>query len=209
VRPLATGLTACVLLAGALAPAQAEQRALPEKVVVHDSRTSEPVVDISTVTLNASWYWDSEQSVYVTVPNGFKAGHRLDVFFDLNGDSVPDGHYDLKLLAPKKKGGKQLRIDDEFRIGGGWTLGGKGARCSDSEGSSPAAGGIRVGEKTISLGLDLWSCLQTPNPSDSGSWRAAVRVAMGKQADMAPNGQKWSKAVAGWGPCDPSGGSCP
>ncbi len=39
--------------------------------------------------------------------------------------------------------------------------------------------------------------------------RASMRaVAKGKEADMAPNGRKWSKPVAGWGPCDPSGGQC-
>ena len=65
----------CVLLlGGALPTAQGAQRALPETVVVHDSRTSAPVVDISEVWLDASWYWDSEQSMRVKTPNGFQPG---------------------------------------------------------------------------------------------------------------------------------------
>src|SRR6187431_2048639 len=86
-----------VLLAGALPTAQGAERALPETVVVHDGRTSAPVVDISEVRLDASWYWDSEQSVRVKVPHGFQPGHRLTVWFDLNGDSTPDGHFQLDL----------------------------------------------------------------------------------------------------------------
>src|SRR5690606_17445603 len=63
-------------LAGVLAPGQAQatraqtapthaSRALPQTVVVRDGRTSDPVVDIATVRLDASWYWDSEQGVRV------------------------------------------------------------------------------------------------------------------------------------------------
>ena len=59
----------CVLLlAGALPTAQGAERALPETVIVHDGRTSAPVVDISEVRIDASWYWDSEQSMRVKVP---------------------------------------------------------------------------------------------------------------------------------------------
>ena len=210
-RPALSASASLLVASAVLSPAAATDaagRALPETVVIHDSRTSDPVVDIKQVELDASWYWDSEQSVYVVVPNGFRPGHRVTVWFDIDGDSEPDGHYDLQLRAPKRPGGKQLVLDDEFRIGGGWTLGGKGARCSDSEGASPAAGGVEIGDRVVSLALDLWWCLKTPNPPDSGSWRAAVRVAKGDAADMAPNGRKWSKPVAGWGPCDPSGGQC-
>lgn len=198
-----------LLMAGALPSAQGAQRALPEKVTVHDSRTSAPIVDISEVRLEASWYWASEQFVRVRVPNGFRPGHRLTVYFDLNGDSTPDGHYDLRLSKPKRPGGEWLQMAQEFRLGGGWTLGGKGVRCGSEDGS-PAAGGVRMGARTVHLGFDLWSCLQvpTPAPADSGAWRTAVRVAKGKNADMAPNGRRWSKTVAGWGPCDPSGGQC-
>ena len=58
----------CVLLlAGGLPSAQGAQRALPEVVVVHDGNTSDPIVDISEVRLEASWYWDSEQAVRVKV----------------------------------------------------------------------------------------------------------------------------------------------
>ena len=201
----------CVLLlAGALPTAQGAQRALPETVVVHDGNTSDPIVNISEVRINASWYWDSEQNVQVKVPNGFRPGHRLTVYFDLNGDSKPDGHYDLRLKEPKRAGGKWLRTAEEFRLGGGWTDDGKRVRCSGSEDASPAAGGIRRGQRTVYLGFNLWWCLQVPSPvgTDSGSWRAAVRLAKGKDADMAPNGRRWSEPVAGWGPCDPSGGAC-
>lgn len=206
-RRLLVPLVALPVVATLLAAAPA-QAVLPEKVVVHDSRTSAPVVDISTVELRASWYWDSEQVVRVSVPHGFRPGHRLTVYFDVDGDSTPDGHYDLEMAA-SPRGGKHLKLDDEFRIGGGWTLGGRGARCSDSEGFSPASGGVQVGQKNVFLGMDLWSCLQRANPADSGAWRVAVRVAKGKNADMAPNGRRWSPAAAGWGPCDPSGGTCP
>src|SRR4051812_35028374 len=107
-------------LAGTLPSARASERALPETVTVHDSRTSAPIVDISEVRLDASWYWDSEQSVRVKVPNGYQPGHRLTVWFDLNGDSTPDGHYQLDLRKPKHAGGTSLQKAQEFRRGGGW-----------------------------------------------------------------------------------------
>jgi hypothetical protein len=210
-RALAVVTVVCALvLAGALPPAQAAERALPETVVVHDSRTSDPAVDIAQVTLYASWYWDSQQGVGVKVPHGFRPGHLLTVWFDLDGDSTPDGHYELRLDEPGKKGGKLLKKTQEFRLGGGWTHGGELVRCTDSEGFRPVSAEVRRGQRSIGLGLDLWGCLHVASPAgtDSGSWRAAVRLAKGKQADMAPNGQKWSAPVAGWGPCDPSGGSC-
>ena len=199
-----------LLLAGVTLPAHAAERALPESVTVHDSRTSDPVVDISKVFLDASWYWDSEQSVVVKVPHGFRPGHRLTVWFDLNGDSTPDGHYELELREPKKAGGKYLRKEQEFRVGGGWGHSGKRVRCSGSEDGPPVVQDIKRGQPGVGVYLDLWYCLGVPNPpgADSGSWRAAVRVAKGGKADMAPNGRRWSKPVAGWGPCDPSGGAC-
>jgi len=201
---------ACVLLlAGSLPAAQGVERALPETVTVHDGRTSPPVVDIAKVQLEASWYWDSEQYVRIKVPHGFRPGQRLTVYFDLTGDSTPDGHYDLRLLEPKKAGGKLLRKVQEFRLGGGWTHGGELVRCTGSEGFRPA-GEIRRGVPRLVLGLDLWWCLKAAHPegADSGSWRAAVLLAKGTEADMAPNGRRWSRPVAGWGPCDPSGGQC-
>ena len=199
-----------LLLAGAPPSVQGAERALPETVVVHDSRTSAPVVDIAKVTLEASWYWDSEHYVRVTVPHGFRPGHHLTVYFDLNGDSTPDGHYDLRLREPKRAGGKWLQKTQEFRLGGGWDGAGKRVPCGDGE-DFPPASDVRRGQRTVFLGFSLWSCLQVPSPAgtDSGSWRAAVRVAKGKNADMAPNRRGWSKPVAGWGPCDPSGGQCP
>jgi hypothetical protein len=198
-----------LLGAWALPPAQAVERALPETVTVHDGRTSAPVVDIAKVALEASWYWDSEQYVRVQVPHGFVPGQRLTVYFDLNGDSTPDGHYDLRLLAPKRAGGKWLRTVQEFRLGGGWTDGGELVRCTGSEGFRPASD-IRHGARTVFLGMDLWSCLHVDSPvgTSSGSWRAAVRLLKGKNIDMAPNHRKWSPPVAGWGPCDPTGGPC-
>jgi len=212
-RRVALVPVACVLLLSGALPsaqsAQVAQRALPEKVVINDSRTSDPAVDIAKVTLNASWYWDSVQSLSVKVPNGFQPGHRLTVYFDINGDSTPDGHYDLRLSAPKHPGGKSLQKAQEFRLGGGWDKPGKKVRCTDSEETPPVFGEIKRGQRSLGIALDLWWCLQTPNPSglDQG-WRVAVRLAKGKEADMAPNGRKWSKPVAGWGPCDPSGGQC-
>ncbi|WP_028650525.1 hypothetical protein [Nocardioides halotolerans] len=203
----------CVLLlAGALpgAAQPAERRALPETVVINDNRSSAPIVDISKVVIDASWYWDSEQSMSVTVPHGFQAGHRLTVWFDVNGDSRPDGHYRLDLRAPKHAGGKSLQKSQEFRRGGGWTQGGSKARCGGSEGGPPLINPVRRGQRTLGIVFDLWWCLGVPNPAgaDSGAWRVAVSVAKGRNEDMAPNHHGWSKPVAGWGPCDPSGGAC-
>jgi hypothetical protein len=214
-RQVALVPIACVLLLSSALPsaqsAQSVRRALPETVVIHDSRTSDPIVDIATVTLDASWYWDSVQTVRVTVPHGFQAGHRLTVYFDINGDSTPDGHYDLRLSAPKHAGGKSLGTAQEFRLGGGWDKAGKRVSCSDSEDSPPVFGAVRRGQRNLRIDMDLWFCLRTPNPAalDQASWRAAVRLGKGQNADMAPNGRTWSKPVAGWGPCDPSGGQCP
>ena len=199
-----------VLLAGGLPSAQGAARALPETVIVHDSRSSAPIVDIAEVRLDASWYWDSEQSVRVKVPNGYQPGHRLTVWFDLNGDSTPDGHFQIDLRKPKHAGGTSLQKSQEFRRGGGWGHGGTRASCGGSEGGPPVVEQIRRGQRSLSMVFDLWWCLGVPNPADldSGSWRAAVSLAKGKNEDMAPNHHGWSKPVAGWGPCDPSGGSC-
>ena len=198
----------CLLLAGGLQVAQGAELALPEKVIVHDGRTSPPLVDIAQVRLDASWYWDSQQSVRVNVPNGFRPGHRLTVWFDIKGDSKPDGHYELRLVQ-KKPGVKFLKKVQEFRLGGGWGHGGKKVSCSGSEGGTPVVDQIRRGQRSVGIYLDLWYCLRTPTAGDgSGSWRAAVSVAKGKKADMVPNNRNWSPSVAGWGPCDPSGGPC-
>ena len=210
-RRVALVPAACVLLlAGALPSAHGGQRGLPETVVVNDSRTSAPSVDLSQVRLRASWYWDSVQSLVVKVPHGFRPGHRLTVYFDVDGDSTPDGHFDLRLTAPKNPGGTSLRKAQEFRLGGGWDDAGNRVRCTDTEGSQPVFDQVRRGQRSLGISLDLWSCLKLQNPpgDDQGSWRAAVRLAKGKQADMAPNGRRWSKPVAGWGPCDPGGGPC-
>ena len=200
----------CVLLlAGALPSAQGAQRALPEVVVVHDGNTSDPIVDISEVRLEASWYWDSEQAVRVKV-NGFQPGHRLTVWFDVNGDSTPDGHFELKLRKPPHAGGKLLKKVQEFRRGGGWGHGGTRVSCGGSEGGPPIFDQIRRGQRRVGMFMDLWWCLGVPSPvgTDSGSWRVAVSLEKGKNEDMAPNHHGWSKPVAGWGPCDPSGGQC-
>ena len=201
-------VVSALLLTG-LSSARSAEPALPEKVTVHDSRTSAPVVDIARVRLEASWYWDSEQYVRIKVPNGFRPGHRLTVYFDLDGDSTPDGNLDLRLREPRKPGGKLLRKIQEFRLGGGWTHRGELVRCTGSEGFRPV-GEVRRGQRNVTLGLDLWWCLKVASPAgtDAGSWRAAVRLAKGRKADMAPNGRRWSPPVAGWGPCDPSGGQC-
>ncbi len=125
---LVVPLASLALVAGSLSPAQAA--APPEHVVINDSRTSDPVVDIAQVRLDASWYWDSEQSLVVKVPHGFKAGQVLTVFFDVNGDSKVDGRFDLKVKAPKKAGGKYLRKEQSFHRGGSWNGGGTGARSA-------------------------------------------------------------------------------
>ena len=208
-RRLALVPLVCALVLAAGQPvAQASERSLPETVTVHDSRTSPPLVDVSKVVLNSSWYYDSEQYVRVKVPHGFRAGHRLTVWFDVDGDSTPDGHFDLRLKEPKKPGGKLLRKVQEFRLGGGWGLGGELVRCTGSDDFQPASTEIKGGQRTVALALDLWWCVKRSSPTDltSASWRAAVRVAKGKVSDMAPNGRRWSKPVAGWSPCPP--GDC-
>ncbi len=193
-----------LLLAGA-PPVQAGQRALPETVVVHDSRTSSPVVDISTVRLQASYYYDSEQAVSVAVPHGYLAGHLVTVWFDVDGDSTPDGHFEMRLLPPKNAGGQTLRKVQDFRRGGGWSHGGTRVKgCGGSEGGPPVFDTIKKGTKSFSMVLDLWWCVGVATPDidvDPGAWRVAVRVAKGDLADMAPNGQRWSKPVRGWEGC--------
>ena len=209
-RLVAPALLAAVLAAALPASSAVAQRATPpEHLVINDTRTSGPTVDISRVAADASWYWDSEQDVLVRIPHGFQPGHLLTVWFDVDGDSTPDGHYELSLGAPKKRGSKDLKLSQVFRRGGGWSHGGSKARCGGSEGGPPVLGPVRRGQKTIGIYLDLWTCLGKTPPNidvDPGSWRIAVRVARGKEADMAPNGRRWSKPVRGWGPCDPSGG---
>lgn len=210
VAPLALSLTAALVLAGVAVSLPAAGAAPPEHVVVNDSRTSPPKVDISRVTLDASYYWFSEQSVQVKVPSGFRAGQKVLAWFDVNGDGTPDGHYRLALRSPAKHGGKLLRLRQEFRRGGGWSrTAGTGASCSDDEGDAPVFE-VRKGQRVVRIGLDLWDCLGVTKPvgTSSGSWRAAVLVAKGHKVDRAPNGRGWSTAVAGWGPCDPSGGAC-
>jgi hypothetical protein len=210
-RPVLLVPMLCVLLlAGTPPSARAGQRALPETVTVHDSRTSAPIVDISEVRLDASWYWDSEQSLRVKVPHGYQPGHRLTVWFDLNGDSKPDGHFQLDLRKPKHPGGTSLQKAQEFRRGGGWGHSGTRAPCGGSEGGPPVVDQLRRGQRSVSIHLDLWWCLGAANPPalDSGSWRAAVSLKKGKNEDMAPNHRGWSAPVAGWGPCDPAGGAC-
>jgi hypothetical protein len=206
-RAAAVPLLALAL--GATALQGTAHAAYPETVKVKDSRTSPPAVDISQVRLDASWYWDSEQYLTVTVPHGLQAGHHLTVWFDVNGDATPDGHFDLRLSKPKKPGGKNLAAQQEFRRGGGWDGAGSKARCSGSEDFPPVSTPVRKGAKSVSLALDLWWCLGVASPPvDTGAWRASVRLAKGRQADMAPSGRRWSPYVAGWGPCDPSGGDC-
>jgi hypothetical protein len=198
---MALGLTTSLALAAG---------PLPEEVVVHDSRTSPPAVDISEVGLQASWYWDSEQIVSVTVPHGWRTGHRLTVWFDIDGDDTPEGHFTLVVGESVKPGSTKLRKAQQFRVGGGWSHGGRPARsCSDSEGFAPVSE-VRRGQQDLFVALDLWGCLGADSPAGeaSGAWRAAVRLTRGQQSDMAPSGRRWSRPVAGWGPCDPSGGSC-
>jgi len=216
-RLVAVVSAACLaLLAGTMPSAQASERAseraLPETVTIHDGRSSRPVVDIAKVKLQASWYWDSEQAVRVKVPHGFRPGHRLTVYFDIDGDPRPEGHYTLKLRKPPHPGGKNLKKVQEFRLGGGWGKGGKKVRCGGSEGGPPVFDRIKIGKtRSVGMFLDLWWCLKTPNPPglESGAWRVSVQLAKGRNIDMAPNHRRWSKRVAGWGPCDPSGGQCP
>jgi hypothetical protein len=202
-----------LLSAGGLPTAQGAERALPENVIVRDGRTSPPMVDISEARLAASWFADSEQIVRVKVPRGFRPGHQVTVWFDVNGDSTPDGRLELGLRKPKRPGEERLQTVQEFRLGGGWDGAGTRVRCYDSDGYPAGSGHYQRGQRLVAIGLDLWWCLKRPRPATSdagsGSWRAAVRVARGTDQDMAPNHRTWSPPVAGWAPCHPEQEPCP
>jgi hypothetical protein len=217
VTALARTLAASLLtltLATAVAPtaATAAQAAPPpEKVSFRDGRTSDPSVDISRVSMEASWYWISEQYVRVAVPGGFRPGHRMTVWFDIDSDGVPDGHYELRLGGVRNEKQGYLVDHQQFRIGGGWTRGGTRARCSDGDGyAAPESSDVTRGQREISLALDLWGCLKATHPAGegSGAWRVSVEVARGGEADRAPGRERWSPLVRGWGPCDPTSGEC-
>lgn len=200
-----------LLLAATTAPA-AYAAPPPLKVSFRDGRTSDPAVDISRVSLEGSWYWTSEQYVRVAVPGGFRPGHRLTVWFDIDGDSTPDGHYTLRLGEVKNRKQGYLRDEQEFRLGGGWGYDGTKVRCAGDDGyAPPESSDVTRGQREVGLALDLWNCLRRSAPvsdDDSGSWRVSVEVSRGRLSDHAPGPERWSPAVAGWGPCDPSGGSC-
>lgn len=201
-------------LAIALSPAAAYagNGSLPEHVVVKDSGTSAPSYNISRVALDASWYWDSTQSVTVRIPGGLRAGQHLTIWYDIDGDATPEGRYDLRLKA--KPNPAKLAVKQELRKVDGWTKSGarQGLRSCHSEDDLPfwpykAA----TGTKRISISFDVFGCFGVAPANigaDPGAWRVVVRLAKGGKSDTAPSGRKWSPAVRGWGPCDPSGGSC-
>lgn len=189
---------------------RADDRAgLPTRVVVRDSRTSPDDADIASVTLRSSWYWISEQDVVVSVPDGMRAGQHLTVWFDTDLDPVPEGRYDLQL---SKGRGKNLRLEQVLRKGETWGTGGTrrpiGA-CVDEDGDRPVYD-VRDGAKAVGISFDVFWCFGAHPAGDSpGAWRAVVSLTRGAHGDSAPNGRRWSPALRGWEPCDPSGGSCP
>lgn len=214
-RPLATAVAA--VLALALAPGQAAAApeaqpagGVPIQVTVKDSRTSPPDVDIASVKLHASWYWDSAHTVTVRVPGGIDAGRHLTVWFDIDGDNAPDGRYDLTTRAPKKPTGTMLRLTQTLRSGGGWGTGGtlKPPRSCGSE-DDPPVFELDRGATTVVISMDVFWCFgKHPAGDEPGAWRAVVRLAHGPHSDMAPSKRRWSPKVRGWEPCDPSGGNC-
>ena len=205
--------TVAVLLAVSVAPAIAapaaeERAALPNKVVVRDSRTSPDDADIAKVVLRSSWYWASEQQVVVSVPDGMRARQRLTVWFDTDLDRMPEGRYDLRLSKGK---GKNLRLEQVLRKGETWGTGGTrrpvGA-CVDEDGDRPVYD-VRNGARAVRISFDVFWCFGVQPPGDApGAWRAVVSLTRGSHGDSAPNRRRWSPALRGWGPCDPSGGSC-
>lgn len=215
VRRTLPALGAALLLAvppAAAAPApDSPARGLPTRVVVHDSTTSPPAVDVSTVRLDASWYWDSTQVVAVRVPGGYRPGQHLTVWFDIDGDPTPEGRFDVRIRSPKKPGGTALRLAQTLRAGGGWGTSGdvKDLRSCNNEDTVPISGGLRVGERVALIGFDVFGCFGSHPAGDvSGKWRAVVRLAKGPVSDTAPSGRAWSRPLRGWEPCDPSGGDC-
>lgn len=207
---LAVGLVAACWPAAAYAG----NSSLPEKVVVRDGHTSSAAVDIAKVKLNASWYWDSTHTVSVRVPGGMRAGQHLTIWYDIDGDSTPEGRYDLNLRAKKGKPGK-LAVKQKLLKVDGWTKNGtrKGLRSCHSEGDLPFwPSKAKTSTKWIGVSFDVFGCFGTAPKdidADPGAWRVAVRLAKGGKSDTAPSGKKWSPAVRGWGKCDPNGGSCP
>lgn len=191
-------------------PARSTDRAgLPSTVIVRDSRTSPDDADIASVELRSSWYWISEQDVVVDVPDGIRAGQHLTVWFDIDGDPMPEGRYDLRL---SKGRGKHLRIEQALRKGETWGTDGTrkplGA-CVDEDGDKPVYD-VRAGAKGVGVSFDVFWCFGAHPPGDSpGAWRAVVSLSRGAHGDSAPNGRRWSPPLRGWEPCDPSGGSCP
>lgn len=210
-RRLAAALTAALALATPYAAAGAPARpagGLPVHATVKDSRTSSPDVDISQVEISASWYWASVHDVLVTVPGGFRAGQHLTIYYDIDGDAEPEGRYDLTTKA--RPGKKLLQLSQTLRKGGGWGLSGKKlpARWCSDEDDLPAYY-LKAGDRSVQVAFDVFGCFgQHPTGDDPGAWRVAVRLAKGGHSDMAPSGRRWSPAVRGWEPCDPSGGDC-
>lgn len=154
---LLAGATALALLGAGAAPAQADNRDLPTRVVVRDGTTSPPAVDVSTVTLEASWYWASQQVVRVRIPGGARPGQRLTIWFDVDRDATPEGRYDLRLGEPRTPGGTRLRIDKRIRAVDSWSLRGGRTPVGDP-GAWRAA--VRLGKGAradLAPGARTWS----------------------------------------------------
>ncbi|MBC2931842.1 hypothetical protein [Nocardioides sp. zg-1228] len=199
-RLLLAPVMALLLAVAALPPASAAEDVLPPRVTVHDSRTSSPSVDIARVTLRGAPWENPTQYVEVEVPGGFRPGHHLTVWFDVDGDAEPEGRLDARLRKPGPKRRSDLRVDQQFRIGGGWDDPGTRVHCRDDQDFMPV-GNVRPGDAVLVVGLSsLWDCLQLPYPSgdDHGAWRTAVRVAKDGRSDTAPSRRGWSPQVLGW-----------
>ena len=194
---------------GVAAPAPDDRAGLPTKVVVRDSRTSPDDADIASVEMRSSWYWISEHDVVVSVPDGMRAGQHLTVWVDTDLDPMPEGRYDLQLTKGR---GTSLRVAQVLRKGETWGTDGVRrpiASCVDEEGDQPVFG-VRAGDTGVGISFDVFGCFGAHPPGDSpGAWRTVVSLTRGTHGDSAPNGRRWSPALRGWQPCDPSGGSCP
>ncbi|MBC2933005.1 hypothetical protein H7342_08280 [Nocardioides sp. zg-1228] len=139
----------------------------------------------------------------VAVPGGFRPGHHLTIWFDVDGDAEPEGRFDVRLRTPGPRHPRRLRVDQQFRIGGGWDGPGTRVYCREDQDFLPVYK-VRPGQPLVWVSLTLWECLQLPYPfesgdDDSGAWRTAVRVAKDGRSDTAPSGRGWSPRVLGFG----------
>ena len=193
---------------GVAAPAPDDRAGLPTKVVVRDSRTSPDDADIASVEMRSSWYWISEHDVVVSVPDGMRAGQHLTVWVDTTSTRCPRA----ATTSGSRRAGARPGIEQVLRKGETWGTDGTPPPDRFLRGRGGRQAGVRrrAGDTGVGISFDVFGCFGAHPPGDSpGAWRTVVSLTRGAHGDSAPNGRRWSPALRGWQPCDPSGGSCP